>query len=157
MNSLELKSDWIELNIEANSDKEVISILANKLEKEGVVKESYIDAVLERELVFSTGLQCEGIGVAIPHTDSEHVLVQGLGIGILKKPVKFKEMGNAENEVDVSIVIMLAIKEPQKQLDFLQALMSLFQDSSKLIELTKCETEIEVSDMFESFFEKKGE
>lgn len=152
MENLRIEPDWIQLDLQAQTDEEAIRDLALVLYQEGVVKESYIQAVLEREKDFSTGLQIEGIGVAIPHTDSDHVLVQGVGIGILKNPVKFKEMGNPDNEVDVSVMIMLAIREPQQQLDFLQALMSLFQDSSKLIELTKCQTQEEASDMFKSYF-----
>ena len=49
----------------------------------------------EREKVFSTGLNFEEMGIAIPHTDSIHVNRQAIAVGILKEPVKILSYGYA--------------------------------------------------------------
>ena len=45
--------ELILMDIEAGTDQEAIEILAKHLYAKGIVKESYIEAVKEREKVFS--------------------------------------------------------------------------------------------------------
>ena len=46
-----ISPELILMNIEAKTDQEAIEILAKHLYEKGIVKESYIDAVKEREKV----------------------------------------------------------------------------------------------------------
>lgn len=144
--------DIVLLDVEAGSDQEALDILARKLHSAGIVKESYIEAVKAREIEYCTGLQFEEMGIAIPHTDAEHVNKGAIGIAILKNPVAFKSMGMPDIPVDVEIVFMMAIKEPEKQLEFLQKLMKMFQTEGRLKSLKACTRQEEVASKFESFF-----
>ena len=139
-------------HLHASSDQDALEQMASMLQKEGIVKESYIPAVKAREVEYSTGLQCEDMGVAIPHTDAEHVNVQAIGIGVLDEPVQFAQMGTPEIKVDVKIIFMLAIKEPHKQMEFLQALMSVFAEQGKLPKLLNLDSNKAVLDTFVAFF-----
>lgn len=139
-------------HLHATSDQDVLAQLANVMLQEGIVKESYIPAIQAREVAYSTGLQCVDMGVAIPHTDSEHVNVQAIAIAILDEPVQFAQMGTPEIKVDVKITFMLAIKEPHKQMQFLQALMSVFSEEGKLPQLLNLDSNQNVVDTFTSFF-----
>ncbi len=127
-----LREELVVIGMEASDANDAIGKLADTLYKNNFVKESYINAVQEREKVFPTGLATSDIGVAIPHTDVEHVNTPALAIGILEKPVKFRMMGMDEVEVDVEVIFMLAIKEPKTQLEVLQKLMSIIQDQDLL-------------------------
>ena len=117
-----LDQNLVMINLEAETQQEALEKLAGRLYETGYVKETYAQAILEREKVFPTGLPTEGYGVAIPHTDVEHVHKPAVALGILQKPVKFNLMGdlNPESQVDVQIMFMLAIKEPHMQLELLQ-------------------------------------
>lgn len=139
-----ISENLIDLNLKSNSNEDAIKQLANLLLKENFVKESYLDAIIEREKVFSTGLQLKQIGVAIPHTDSIHVRKQGIAIAKLSNPVSFKMMGNPEVDVPVSMMFMLAIKEPHKQLEFLQALINLFQNDDLIVMLSNIKNKTEL-------------
>lgn len=119
---------------ETNKNK-LLKELASKLHNEEYVKESYIKAVCDREEIFPTGLNTQGIGVAIPHTDSVHVNEKSMIVGILEEDVKFTIMGSDDELVDVGLVFMLAIKDPANQLTMLQNLIELCQDESHLKEL----------------------
>ena len=79
----------VALNIAANTDLEAIDALANVMLKEGMVKDSFPNAVKEREKVYATGLELLDMGIAIPHTDPEHVNYPAMALGILENPVKF--------------------------------------------------------------------
>lgn len=118
--------------LDENSQESVLRKLAKSLYQNGYVGDGYEEAILLREATFPTGLQTESIGVAIPHTDSIHVNKEAIGIGILDSPVGFKEMGSVDNTVKVRIIFMLAIKDPEAQLEVLQSVIELIQDHQKL-------------------------
>ncbi len=127
-----LREELVMIDMDAKDANDAIGQLAKILYKYDFVKKSYINAVQEREKIFPTGLSTDHIGVAIPHTDVEHVNTPALAIAVLKKPVKFKMMGTTEKIIDVGIIFMLAIKEPKTQLEVLQKLMDIIQDQRLL-------------------------
>lgn len=128
-----------------NLNKEqLLEKLACRLFQNGYVKESYIQAIQERESAFPTGLNTTTYGIAIPHTDSKHVHEATIALGIVKTPVVFQEMGAEEVEVPVRLVFMLAIKEPEKQLETLQAVISLIEDEGKMQALVQAADEAAV-------------
>lgn len=56
------------------------------------VKDSYIDGITKRESEYPTGLEVNGIGFAIPHTDSEHVIQSQVCFASLEEPIIFSDM-----------------------------------------------------------------
>lgn len=132
--SIKLSSSQVLIFTEKLPIEDVVNQMAESLEERGYVKDSYSSAVLEREKVFPTGLPTEPIGVAIPHTDAEHVNNDAISIGILKEPVQFEEMGTSGGStfVDVSIITMLAISNPSQMIPLLSQLAKSYQDSDFL-------------------------
>lgn len=130
-----LNPELIEIDAEAEGKEEIIKKLANLLISKGYAKESYLEAILERERIFPTGLPTEGVGVAIPHADIKHVIKPAIAVAILKNPVQFNVMGNPEEKVSVKIIFMLAITDPNVQLKLLQDLMEVFQNKELLLKL----------------------
>lgn len=141
-----LNKELILLDVVANDKIELLTKLSSLLKEKGYVKNSYQNAVIEREKIFPTGLITEGGGVAIPHTDAEHVEKSTIVFAKLKKPVIFKEMGNNENDVNVEIVFMLAISNPSEQVPTLSKLMSIL--TNKLI-LTKIKDSANTSEIID--------
>lgn len=130
-----VREENIILGLCAKDYVEALEKLSSLLLSNGVAKESFQNAVLERERVFPTGLETEGLGVALPHTDAEHVNRNSIGVATLKKPVEFSMMGFPEKSVSVSIVIMLAISNPNGHLEILQKLSDLLQNPKMLEEI----------------------
>ena len=115
--------------LEAQTKEEAIEKLGNLLLKNGFVKESYVPAVVAREKEFATGLPTGEIGVAIPHTDSHHVLKQAVAVGLLPESVKFCEMGDPfDTEVDVRLMFMLAVPDKDKVMVMLKQVMAIIQN-----------------------------
>lgn len=152
-NDMYVDASLVCMDLHAINDEDALDQMATMLLKNGIVKESYLPAVKAREIEFSTGLLCEDMGVAIPHTDAEHVNRQAIGIGILKEPVLFRQMGTVDEMVPVKLIFMLAIKEPHQQMEFLQTLMMAFMDKGKLVHLYQADSATEVVKTFETFFE----
>ena len=111
---------------------EILRQLGTELYKAGYVKESYIEAVCKREMEFPTGLPMNGVCIAIPHADVSHVISEAMAVGVLEQPVQFQVMGSKDEFVDAQLVFMLAIKDPQAQLDMLQRLVEGCQDEQVL-------------------------
>lgn len=129
------------LDLEANTVTEVLTRLSDRLIAEGYVKESFTQAILERETEFSTGLPGLGRGVAIPHADPEHVNASVIAVGILRNPVQFKMMGNHDETIDVEVVFMLALKESHSHMSVLQSLMDVIQNESLLKQIKEAATQ----------------
>lgn len=143
----ELDKSVIVPDLEAETWEDVMKSLGQKLIDEGYTKESYIDALITREKDFPTGLDIDGLGVAIPHTDVSHVNKAGIAIGVLKKPVTFIQMGSDDEEIGVKLVFMLAVTDPNAHIDELQRIIEIIQDKDvleKLFTVTDKDTIIEV-------------
>ncbi|KHD44106.1 PTS sugar transporter subunit IIA [Streptococcus hongkongensis] len=117
------------------SYQDVLHFLSQQLCDRGIVKEGFEEAILEREIIFPTGLQFEGYGVAIPHTDAEYVNETKLAIMTLEKPVTFTQMATTDQAVEVTFVMMLAIPDAHSQVDMLQKVISVLQDKETITTL----------------------
>ena len=111
--------------------EEMITFLGKKMEELGYVKSTYVPAV------FPTGLQMGDYGIAIPHTDREHVYQSALAIATLAEPIEVCSMINPEEKVRVSLVILMAVEDPDGQVKMLSKLMGLFQDVEMLKRLER--------------------
>ena len=149
-----ISPELVVMGLEADTDMEAIDKLANHLYAQGIVKETYIPAVKQREVDFCTGLAFEAMGVALPHTDSIHVNQQAIAIGILKKPVTFHHMGMPDVDVDVELMFMLAIQKPDAQITFLGKMMEVFQLDGCLEQVKNAATAEEAATVFKGFFEE---
>ena len=109
----DLKEELVLTDLDAESSGEVFERLGKTLIEEGYCRESYIDALKTREKDFPTGVNMGGVGIAIPHTDKSHVYKGAVAIGILKKPVKFYQMGTTDEVVMARLVFMLAVDDPE--------------------------------------------
>ena len=130
----------------AKDQKTVFDLLSAEFLKDDLVTDEFRKKVEERELVFPTGLSIDGMGVAIPHTDSIYVKRSQIGFMSLTEAVNFKEMGSGEN-VEVQLVFMLALKEPHEQLEMLQKLVAMFQNPGVLDQLKRIKTQSELSEI----------
>lgn len=121
--------------MDAIDKKDCIHKLGGLLLAGGFVKESYVDAVLEREKHFPTGLAVEELSVAIPHTDIEHTTKPAIAVAILNSPVEFFEMATLNVVIYPEIIFLLSIVNPEDQVLWLQRLVTLFQKKGFLTKL----------------------
>ena len=87
------------------------------------------------------------IGIAMPHTDREHVNKSGIAIARLKNSVKFFQMGTLDVEVQARIIFMLAVEDPDAHLIFLQRIIILLQDEAVLQRILSAKDKREIITM----------
>lgn len=144
-----LEKEFILLDVDVSTSHEVIDLLASLLIKSGRVRDCFGQACKEREASYPTGIPAAVMGLAIPHTSVEYVLEPAIAVARLRKPVTFVEMGTPDAPLGVQLVIMLAVKNPNDQLDTLQKLMMIFQDEEILRHIQSCSS---VESLHESLY-----
>lgn len=132
---LAFNESLIALNLEAADSRIVIDVLAGKLHEQGLVVAEYGEQTYIRELEHPTGLPTKPFCIAFPHADAQGVHQSGLALATLAKPVGFRNMGDPDEELPVSLVIMLANREPEEQIRTLRNLALLFSNPDKLVAL----------------------
>ena len=125
-------------DVEAANAEEAIRKVGQRFYDEGFVKDTYIDAVVAREKNYATGLQLADIAVAMPHTDPQHVNRPGVCIAQLKHPVEFEHMGDPDTKVQAEMLFMMAIKNPDEQVELLQKVLGVFQQPEVVAAFQDC-------------------
>lgn len=127
------------MDIEATDTEDLFKKMQAKLEPLGYTKDNWLDAMIERERNYATGLQTPTIGVAIPHADN---CVNKAYIAVVKpvKPVTFQPMGGIGDEVQAELIINLGIVREGGQVEMLQALMRIFMDDAAVADIMKQDT-----------------
>ena len=126
--------DLIVTGVEAADAEDAIRQVGQYLLKAGFVKDTYIDAVVQREKEYATGLQLKDMAVAMPHTAGIHVNVPAVCIAKLAHPVTFYHMGDPDTRVEAEILFMMAIQNPDAQLETLQKVMGVFTNAAAMAE-----------------------
>lgn len=126
---LQLHKALIFANQSFKTKEEILSFMADKLHENGYVKESYKENIISRENEYPTGLNSESPKVAIPHTDYIHVNNSTLGFISLAEEVMFSNMENPDEEIPIKIVIVMALNNPEGQLEMLQKIMGIVQEN----------------------------
>lgn len=151
MNDFEFLPDLIYSDLRVADQKEAINRLAELLEKSGLVGGDYKKDVLSREKVFPTGIAVKSGAVAIPHARSSKAFGNGVAVGVLDRPVIFHSMEDCDTEIDVEIVMLLAISESDKQLKMLQTIMKMLSKEEFILLLKEKESEEEIAQLLNSF------
>lgn len=139
-----LDKNLIILSADVNNAQECISLGGKILEDNGYVTQGYVEAVLERESVFPTGLMGKEMSIAIPHTESTFVNKPAVAVIIPKKPVKFLAMGSKDQYLDCEIIFPLVVKDAHMQVEMLRKMMKVIQNSALLKQIKEAKSEEEV-------------
>ena len=123
------------VNLDVPDAQTVISLMAEKLHSQGFVSADYGDQTWAREVKHPTGLPTKPFSIAFPHADAEGVYHSALAVAILRNSVQFKNMADPDEDLDVFIVLMLANKSPEEQIQTLRNLAMLFGQPDKLAAL----------------------
>lgn len=132
-------------HVRADSARQAICLGSRMLLEAGDVKGEFERHVLEREVLFPTGLDVQPVGVAIPHTDSIYVNHSQMAFVSLRRPVEFRYMADKDRIVRVGMVFVLAMAHSHEQVDTLSALMGLFAREETVSELYECASSVELT------------
>lgn len=132
---LEFNESLIAFDLQAKDAREVIEFLSGKMHAQELVAADYGIQTWAREMTHPTGLPTKPFCIAFPHADAEGVNRSALGVAVMHQPVKFQNMADPDEGLDVMLVFMLANRDPEEQIQTLRSLAVLFGQPEKLVEL----------------------
>ena len=112
-------------DFEAADRDEFFTKLGDELKARGYIKDTWHEAITTREKNYPTGLACEAVQVAIPHTDPEHLEKPYIAVIRPKNPVDFAEL----------IINLGLLAHANDQVAVLQALMMVFMDDAAVADV----------------------
>ena len=148
-----LNEDCIIERLEAGTKEEALNYMSNLLLTRGFVKETFPEAILERERHYPSGLPMEGHKIAIPHTDAEHVNKSVILFARLAQPVEFCSMGDPEEVLSVSLISMFALAEKKDIGKMLEVLINAYSNNDVLDAILKAPS---AKDMYDILYQSVG-
>lgn len=137
--------------------EELFTAVGADLERAGMVRPTFAAALTTREANYPTGLPVSG-GVAIPHTDAEHVIIDTIAVATLATPLCFRAMGGVEDgTLTVSTVFVLALSNPDEHVDILPRIVKSIQRPEFLTSLRASTDPEEIAALVNSAFGPAGE
>lgn len=125
----------------------LLKFVSDELLRTGIVRSTYCDALIERELLYPTGIVLSECAVAIPHCEVEHAVTPALYVIRPSRPVQFRQAD--DNAVlDCELVIVMVVSDPAEQVRFLRPLFRALQVSGTLRALIAAKTANEFSTTF---------
>ena len=80
--------------------------IAGILTEQGYAKDTYAQAIVDREANFPTALDMSGLNVAIPHCDVANVNKAAFCMAVLKHPVDWYKMDEPDETCKVSVCLL---------------------------------------------------
>lgn len=123
-------------DFEAADRADFFAKLGERLGAMGYVKDTWYDAIMEREHSYPTGLAFEHIGVALPHVYPEHLIKPYIAIIKPAHPIMFEGMAGIGGDVPAELIVNLGLlAHAEGQVAVLQALMDIFLDDAAVADI----------------------
>ena len=124
---------------------EAFEAMADKLFKRGLVKETYLEAIKEREKNYPTGIDLSVVeknfpNVAIPHTESQYCNATNVILVKLKNEITVNNMMDSNSGLQVKYLFMILNKAGGEQANILANIMGFVTDKANIDSLEKAET-----------------
>ncbi len=148
-----LSKELIYTDLAPSDYEELFASLSEDLGAKGYVKDSWLEAVIAREKQYPTGLGFDTVGIAIPHTDPEHISKPYIAFIKLEKPVVFDFMASAGDPVEAEFVVNLGIQHSEDQVGMLQKLMGIFATEEYVEALRNAEDIEKLFDLLSGYLE----
>lgn len=132
MPQLEILEEAVLIDEAFSSKEGLLKRLTDVLYKNNIVKDTYFPSLIKRENESPTGLETYSTGIAIPHSEPEHVIKDTVGVAILNEPIKFHDMVNPKKEINVYVVFLLVFTHGSKHLNYLQRIMEFLRKENSL-------------------------
>ncbi len=135
------------LGVAADTKEEALKQTSETLYSQGYVKDTFYDALLDREAQYPTGLSIPACDIAIPHVTPDQVNRSGIAVAVLNKAVGFCRVDDPGEQAQVRIIFNIALDQNGKQVEVLQKLMGFISDESILKKMLQAKTKKEIIEL----------
>lgn len=144
----EICESCIDLHLPGADREAVLRHLAGLLVRQGLVEPAYVEKILEREASCPTGLPFPAMTIALPHGDPAFVRRASMAVGRCPEPVVFYSMEDPSEALQVEMVVLLAVNDPDEHLAVLNNLMEMFTRPQVCQDLRAAQSRAQVCGIF---------
>jgi galactitol PTS system EIIA component len=135
---------------------EVLKHIGAAMLNVGVVKNTYPQALLDREKDYPTGIALEGYSIAIPHCSADNAISPAIYLIRPNAPVPFDQADDT-GKVSAQLIIALIVTDPKDQLVLLKRLFTNIQNPDFFYALLNAEDEETLVSTFKNrIFNQEG-
>lgn len=127
--------------------EDILHFIGKRMAEKGYAKESFEQALIEREKKFPTGLQTAPYPIAIPHADMGHANASCIGVVRLRGSACFSDMVEPDKKVHAKFIFCIVLSKKEQQTDILQEIMQIAADEELMEKMEQAGTEEELYDM----------
>ncbi|MBF0778232.1 PTS sugar transporter subunit IIA [Streptococcus cuniculi] len=138
-----LQADLVKLDCNVSNHVDLFQLIGKELKEKGYVTDQYVEALLEREQQFPTGLKTKFVNIAIPHTDPQVIEKPFIFIVKNSTPLDMLQMGD-NSEMTCCYFMFLGIKDPTGQVGLLAKLMEVFSQEAFVQEFVQTTTDLDM-------------
>lgn len=146
----------------AKTQQEIFTTIGQRLQGKGIVNEGFINAIMEREENYPTGLDLSPVSdeissVAIPHTEVEYCNSKHVVVVKLNHSIMFNNMISPDQQIPVNHLFFIINNDAKNQTNVLSGLMAFMTDVENMKTLETLTTEKEIYDYLYQTTTEKGE
>lgn len=149
-----VKENLVFFNKNFKNRDELFDFMADVLEKEDYVTKGFREAIKERENNYPTGLQLDGLNIAIVHTEAIYSKTDTVFLLKLGEPVIFNNIETLQ-PLEVDFVIGLILKDSQKHLQVLQEVSQLLQNKEAIASIKRTESCEELTSLMKKYLNEE--
>ena len=123
MKSDMIYEELIQLDLDVENQEQFFEAVYKILLEKGFVKESFLQAIKEREKNYPTCLNIEPYPIAIPHVDPENIIKPFIFPVRLKNPIKWCEIATSDSWHNVKFIFVLGFLKSNEHIILLQTLL----------------------------------
>ncbi len=135
MKSKFFSKDTIFLDVPGDTINDIFQYTNEKFIAAGLVTNGFLDAIINRESKFPTGLQGSTYDIAVPHTDPEHVIKPFIGAVRTLNPIPMIEMATDNKMIYPRILFILGFKHGSHHLKVLKTIIDNFVVQDELAKI----------------------
>lgn len=139
---------FTDINLSTQTD--LFRFMADVLQQKKYIEKPFLKAVIQREAQFPTGMQLQGCGVAIPHTDPQFIKRSFIFFVRPQQQLLFHKMEDPQQTLNVSFVLLLGLDNSGNHLKILQRLMSMFQKQALIQQLLSSANNATICDLLQN-------
>ncbi|WP_166667275.1 PTS sugar transporter subunit IIA [Companilactobacillus nuruki] len=150
-----VKSELIDLNIDAANEDDVFNYVAEQLKSNDYVNDGYLEAIKTREEKFPTGLLAPKITLAVPHVDAEYIKKPFVFIGKTTEPIDIKQMA-INKDMQTDNFCFLGIKDGKGQAGLLKNIIYALRDDEFIDSISNANDNIKIFNTYVKFLNKNN-
>ena len=136
---------------DAEDSTKLFKIIGKELIQKRIVKDNFVDAIIEREKNYPTGIDLSVVegqkyNVAIPHTEIEYCCDKCIVFVKIKNEIGFKNMISPDQELKVKYLFIIVNNENEAQTNILSNIMDFITNKNNMDMLEKINDEGELYD-----------